>query len=128
MYLAQVMTCSVFCGMIEITDETEGGISICRIDGRLDGATSARADQHLTSLAEQGVPDLVLDFSSFEYMSSAGLRVLLMPTKRAKCNSSQLVLAAPQEVVKQVLEISGFSSILEIQEARQEALDVVGFE
>lgn len=112
--------------MIEITDERENGISICRIQGRLDGATSATADKHLTSLADNPeTSGIVLDLSNLDYMSSAGLRVLLMAAKRAKNGSSRLVLAAPQEGVKQVLEISGFTSILDIHATCQEAVGVL---
>ena len=109
--------------MIEITDEKENGVAVCRIRGRLDGATSATADTYLISLAEQTeTSGIVLDLSDLDYMSSAGLRVLLMAAKRAKKSSSRLVLAAPREGVQQVLEISGFASILDIHPTRQEAV------
>ena len=108
--------------MLEITDETDCGIAICRLRGRLDSAASSQADEHLIALAAQKVADLVLDFSELEYMSSAGLRVLLMAAKRAKKGSVRLMLAGPQEGVKQVLDISGFASILEIHPTREEAL------
>lgn len=111
--------------MLEIIDETENGVAICRFRGRLDGSTSTQADEHLIALAGKEVGDLVLDFSELEYMSSAGLRVLLMAAKRAKKGKVRLMLAGPQEGVKQVLEISGFASILEIHPTREKALQAM---
>lgn len=112
--------------MIEITDETENGVSICRIRGRLDGATSASADQHLITLAERPeTTAIILDLSGLEYISSAGLRVLLMAAKRAQKTSSRLLLASPREAVKQVLDLSGFTSILDIHATRHEALSAL---
>lgn len=109
--------------MLQIKDESGDGVRICHLQGRLDGSTSATADQHLTQLAnEAAAGKIVLDLAGLDYMSSAGLRVLLMAAKRAKSNGSRLSLAAPQPAVGQVLEISGFASILEIHPTLNQAI------
>lgn len=108
--------------MLQITDESGNGVRICHLHGRLDGSTSGAADQHLTQLAaDSEARKIVLDLAALEYMSSAGLRVLLMAAKRAKGSGASLSLAAPQPAVRQVLEISGFASILDIQPTVDEA-------
>ncbi|MCH8474400.1 MAG: STAS domain-containing protein [Opitutales bacterium] len=109
--------------MLSIEDQKENGIWICALEGRLDGNTSEQADKHLTELSgNEEVTDLILDLSALEYLSSAGLRVFLMAAKRAKSKKHQVVLAAPNDGVKQVLTISGFSSILQIFPDRASAL------
>lgn len=109
--------------MLEITDTTEQGIAIVQLTGRLDGSTSAQADKFLADLdtAKPGV-SILIDATQLEYMSSAGLRVLLMAAKRAKAADSSIAMANPQQGVKQVLEISGFTSILDIHPSREEGL------
>ncbi|MCC5790869.1 MAG: STAS domain-containing protein [Opitutales bacterium] len=113
--------------MLNIKDQKENGTWICALEGRLDGNTSEQADKHLSELAgKDEVTDLILDLSSLDYLSSAGLRVFLMASKRAKSKQRQVVLAAPNDGVKQVLTISGFSSILQIYPDRATALDTLG--
>ncbi len=113
--------------MLGIEDQRENGIWICALEGRLDGSTSEQADKHLTEVAgKEGVSDIVLDLASLDYLSSAGLRVFLMAAKRAKNQKYHVVLAAPNENVKQVLTISGFSSILQIFPDRSSALASLG--
>lgn len=113
--------------MLSIEDQKENGIWVCTLEGRLDGNTSEKADQHLSDLAtKEEVSDIILDLSSLEYLSSAGLRVFLMSAKRAKGKNHQVVLAAPNDSVKQVLTISGFSSILQIFPDRSSAATALG--
>lgn len=112
--------------MLNIEDHNENGTGICAFEGRLDGNTSEQADKHLTSLVDNGdVDNVIIDLSSLEYLSSAGLRVLLMAAKRAKGCKKQVVLAAANESVQQVLTISGFSSILKIFPDRTSAEDAL---
>ena len=112
--------------MLEISNASENGVTVVSLQGRLDGSTSASADKHLVDLEKQSEPKAVLlDLSQLDYMSSAGLRVLLMAAKRAKAGGAKLALAEPQDGVKQVLEISGFTSILDIHSSRSAALQAL---
>lgn len=112
--------------MLEIKDTMEQGVTVVHLKGRLDGSTSAQADKYLVDhSASSDNASVLIDASELEYMSSAGLRVLLMAAKRAKSSQGQIALAEPQDGVRQVLEISGFTSILDIHPTRAEALQAL---
>ena len=65
---------------------------------------------------------LVLDMSGVEYVSSAGLRCLMIATKQAKSHSGRIVIAAPQAVVAEILQISRFNLVLPVFGTTREAL------
>ena len=100
---------------------TEGvhQVSLC---GRLDSATSGGFEKSLQSIFQSVGSKAMMDFSALNYISSAGLRVVLMAAKRAKQGQGQLVLHGLQPHVREVFEISGFLKILEVTDTREAAL------
>ena len=112
--------------MLELNDEKENGIVVCRMEGRLDGSTSTGADEHLGRLAQEAATSgLVIDLARLEYVSSAGLRVLLQVANRLKTGNGKLALFGLNDHVRQVFDIAGFSSILDIYPSRKEAVEHV---
>ena len=83
--------------------------------GRLDGFTSAAHEAELKALLAGDASSVTIDLSQLEYVSSAGLRVLLMKAKMAKAKGGAVVLASPTSVVLDVLKISGFDKIFDIR-------------
>lgn len=84
------------------------------LTGRLDTATAPELDVAITENAS-GAAHLRLDMSGLEYVSSAGLRVLLAAQKRMTKTGGTLTLCGVGEVVREVLEITGFTDILTIE-------------
>ena len=84
------------------------------IEGRLDTTTAPELEKALGTLLE-GVTDLVLDMTNLEYVSSAGLRVILKAQK-AMFRSGKMKLIGVNESIMEVFEITGFSDILEIEQ------------
>jgi stage II sporulation protein AA (anti-sigma F factor antagonist) len=99
---------------MEIKKKKENEIMVVSVFGRLDAVTSPEFEKELTGLIAGGERLLVLDFGELDYISSAGLRTILAATKKLKQNQGKLVLAALKSVVKEVFEISGFSSIIPV--------------
>ena len=96
---------------IEIKKNAEE--AIIEIVGRLDTTTAPALDKTINEDIE-GVKNLVLDFSGLEYISSAGLRVLLSAQKKMqKIGSMTVKNVCPQ--VMEILEITGFADILVIE-------------
>jgi len=93
--------------------------------GRIDHATSEDVKQalagHLTRCAA-GQDRLVLDFSAIEYVSSAGLRVIMLAGKQAKAQGGTLVMAGFRPVVREIIEISRFHLIFPVYPSVREAL------
>ena len=83
------------------------------LSGRLDTTTAPELENQLRALLPE-TSVLVLDFAALEYISSAGLRVLLVAQKEMNKKNGQLTLTHVNETVMEVLEITGFTDILTI--------------
>lgn len=93
--------------------ESQGAV-IYSVKGRVDSATASEMDKAMQDVFAAPGRKVVLDFSSLDYISSAGLRIVLMLAKRAKQTQGRLVLCSLSTQVREVFEISGFLKILEV--------------
>jgi anti-anti-sigma factor len=107
---------------MEIGEERSEGTLVMAPSGRLDSATSGELEKRLVARLDAGERRLVLDMAGVEYISSAGLRVLLMAAKRLKEPAGGLVLCGIGPAVHTVLELAGFLPLFVVVPARQEAL------
>jgi len=110
---------------MNVTTETKDGALIHRISGRIDTATSKAAESALTAEVKQG-KRVAFDMSQVAYVSSAGLRVVLLAAKLAKANAGAVVLFGLQPTVREVFAISGFDRVVSIQESEAAALAALG--
>ena len=95
-----------------ITKNQNGNALEIALEGRLDTVTAPQLEAELKNLA--GVETLTLDFSKLEYISSAGLRVLLSAHK-AMAGKGGMKVVHVNEIVSEVFEVTGFSDILDIE-------------
>jgi anti-sigma B factor antagonist len=86
---------------------------VVALEGRLDTTTAPQLEEELKTGLE-GVTDLVIDLSKLEYVSSAGLRVLLSAFKTMR-NKGKMKVTNANELVKEVFEVTGFSDFLPIE-------------
>ena len=86
---------------------------VVALEGRLDTTTAPQLEEELKTGLE-GVTDLVIDLSKLEYISSAGLRVLLSAFKIIR-NKGKMKVTNANELVKEVFEVTGFSDFLPIE-------------
>ena len=106
---------------MEISTRTSGDNHIVAIAGSLDSTTSPTAQKALDQVLA-GAKKVVLDFSKLDYISSAGLRVLLGAAKQLKSSGGTLGMFGLNQSVREVFEISGFSAILSVFPSEAEAL------
>ncbi len=99
---------------------------VISLQGKLDSVTSPVLEKGLTELMAGGEGFLVLDLGDLDYISSAGLRTILAVTKRLREKQGRLLLASLKSVVREVFEISGFSSIIPIFESVDAAISSPG--
>lgn len=85
------------------------------LEGELDTAAAADAEVSLQPLLDSKGKDVVIDCTKLEYIASSGLRLLLGILKTAKGVGSRVVLKNVNDVVKDVLELTGFISIFEFE-------------
>ena len=98
---------------MKINKKQEGSKLVIALEGRLDTTSAPDLEKELkTSL--DGVTDLTLDLTNLDYISSAGLRVLLSAHK-TMMKQGQMKVTNASEIVKEVFDVTGFSDILNIE-------------
>lgn len=96
-------------------DVIEDGHIIVRVQGRLDVVACKAFEARLAAHIEAPQPLVVLDFSDCAYISSAGLRSVLIAAKKCKANATALVLAGMNATVREVFRVSGFDRMVAIE-------------
>ncbi len=111
--------------MMNLAATEWNGVTILPFEGRLDGNNATAAEQAFLQLLSEGKQSFIFDFSSLQYISSAGLRVVLVAAKKLRASKGKMVCACLGEQVYDVFEMSGFTTILEIAATREEALEKI---
>jgi anti-anti-sigma factor len=92
------------------------------IEGKLDTQTSTPALEQLLQILESSPGKVLISLTPLEFVSSAGLRVILRVAKQVRGYGGELKVSGAQGVVKEVLEISGFDSLLDLYEDEEQAV------
>jgi anti-anti-sigma factor len=107
---------------MELTVTRHAAALVVGLEGRLDSATSSRLEQELLSRIAAAERCIVLDCSKLAYITSAGLRAVLLAAKKLKNLDGGLVLCSLNESVWKVFDLAGFTRILSIHPTLHEAL------
>ena len=107
---------------MEITHRVENDILIIAIQGRLDAATAPIADETINKTVPENTNRLLFDLSALEYLSSGGLRVILGVAKEIRRREGKVALARLNQYVKEIFEVSGFTSLIPIRDTVEEGL------
>lgn len=107
---------------MNITLKEKDGVAVARFEGNLDTNTAPEAQERLDEVVDQGTSKVLVDFEALDYISSAGLRVLLATAKKLRGSGGNLRLCGLNETVNEVFEISGFSTILNVFPSENDAL------
>ena len=110
---------------MEIREERSGRVLVVAPVGRVDSNSSPQLESRLLAHLAKGEQRIVIDMHGVEYISSAGLRVLLMLGKRLG-ESGRLVLCSLGPAVRQVFELAGFVPIFNVETSREVALARAG--
>jgi anti-anti-sigma factor len=111
---------------MEIHDERVGNTCVVTAKGRLDGGASATFTDRIGGLITSPKPKLLIDFSGIDFVTSAGLRAVLVLVKKVNAAGGSFALCGVQNSVREVLDITGFTSMISIHPARADALAVLG--
>ena len=93
--------------MLNITKTRDGKKLLVALEGRLDTNTAPELEDSLSN-------ELVIDLKDLEYISSAGLRVLLACQKKMM-KQGKMTVCNPNDVITEIFEVTGFSEILDIK-------------
>jgi anti-anti-sigma factor len=108
---------------MEITQTQHGDFLVVSLNGRLDAHTSKIFEDRLLPLLDQGNKKILVDFAKLDYISSAGLRVLLLAARKLDDAGGKIALCSLKPAIKTVFDIAGFSSVFSIFATLPEAIN-----
>lgn len=108
---------------MEITGNKVGQVNVLCPCGRLDAYAAIEVEKKLNELTDNAQVSLVVSLGKLEYISSAGLRVLLGALKKTRKAQGDLRLACLQPYVKEVFDIAGFTQLFKMFDKEQDAID-----
>lgn len=97
-------------------------VLVVDMSGRLDSQTSGEAGDRMTEIVQGEHKHIVLNVQGLEYLSSAGLRIILRASKLLQSRKGEFRICNATGMVRQVLETSGFSSLLKTYETEKDAV------
>ena len=100
----------------------EGNIVVVSVDGRVDGANAQDFQIELAETMAEDDRALVLDLSKVTYISSAGLRVILLTAKALKRQDADLAVCSLTGPISEIFQISGFDKIIPVHQTQPEAI------
>lgn len=105
-----------------LKQQTQDDILILRPVGRLDSNSSPELERAVLDHLEKGCKRMVFDLSDMEYVSSAGLRVILLAGKKLRASQGKLVLVGLREMVSEVFAMSGFLTLFAVTKTLDEGI------
>jgi anti-anti-sigma factor len=97
--------------------------SIITINGSLDSLNAPEAIRFMLAQVENGRNQLILDLSQMDFMSSAGLRAILMVLKECRHQGGDLRLVGPNAAIGRILTITGFTSVMQVFDDVKQAVN-----
>ena len=110
---------------MQISQKEENGVVSIAIKGRLDADSAPEAEKLVKEAREGPTSRVLFNLAELEYLSSAGLRVLLSAAKEMRRRDGKIVLCSLNEFVKEIFEVSGFQSLIPIAESVEAGLKVL---
>lgn len=111
---------------MDLQEENKGEATIFSLAGRLDSATAPSVEEKiLESIRKNGTHDVILDFSLLDYISSAGIRVLVHCHKELEKKHGHIFLAAVPKPIENVLYITGFLPYFKVYDGQSQALEAL---
>ncbi len=106
---------------MKISTEREGTLLVAKPEGRLDGVSARDFDDALKSAISESDRVVIMDLEKLSYISSAGLRLILLTAKTLQKRDAKLLICSLSEPIREVFEISGFDKIIPIHANRAAA-------
>ena len=91
-----------------------GSVQVVRLSGRLDGSNAPELERALQALLAAGTTRLLIDLGRLDFISSAGMRIVLMAGKGLRAQQGRLALSGVRGMVKEIFEVSGFLTLFEV--------------
>lgn len=106
---------------MDISSRIDGDLTLLDVVGRIDAATSPQLEQAVNTAIGGGIHNVIFDMRQVSYVSSAGLRAILLAAKKAKTAGGGVAVFGLQPSVAEVFSVSGFGKIIPIAATDVEA-------
>jgi anti-anti-sigma factor len=107
---------------MNIIEKRKGHITVVALIGELNATAGPDAQYKLLQFVQEGKKFMVLDLSQTSYLASAGMRVLLMLSKRIEATDGRLFLAGMSTIIRDILDVSGFLTYFKTFDTMDEAV------
>jgi len=107
---------------LEVNANEVNDVVIVKLAGSLDTNTAPDAETEINKWLENGTLKMIINLEQTNYVSSAGLRIFLATAKKITASGGVVKLCNTNDVVQEILDISGFSTILDVKKTEEEAL------
>lgn len=111
---------------MDVRHEIADGVALCRIAGKIDALTGPQLQATAASAIDAGNPRIIFDMRDVAYISSAGLRVIVLTAKHAKAANGGLAVFGLQPAISEVFEITGLGAVIPITSNEAEARSKLG--
>ncbi len=112
---------------MELRTERQNATLVAKVEGRVDGVTAREFENTIKSAISEEDTAVIVDFEGVSYISSAGLRVILLIAKDLRKRDAKFALCSLAEPIQEVFNITGFDKIIRVHGTREEAVtDVTG--
>ena len=110
---------------LEVNANKVNDVVIVKLLGNLDTNTAPDAEAEINKLLDEGAQKMIISLEQTNFVSSAGLRIFLATAKKITASGGVLKLCGANDVVQEILDISGFSTILDVKKTEEEALSAL---
>lgn len=107
---------------MKIENTVSGDVEVVKLIGIVDTSTAPQAETKIQEILDNDCKKMIINLGETEYMSSSGLRVLLSTAKKLWAVDGSLRICQPNKVVKDILDTSGFSVIMDVRESEDDAM------
>lgn len=108
---------------MEIQTRDIQDVKVIDLQGDLDTNTAPECDACLKKIIDEGAKKVLINLENLDFISSAGLRVILVTAKQLQSNGGSLRVCSLNETIQEIFEMSGFITILNVTKTEKEALD-----
>ena len=107
---------------MKIDHERKEGVLTTKVTGRIDGSNALDFEKTFKGIVDDTDRIVILDFEKLSYISSAGLRVILLIAKTLRKKEAKFALCSLSDSINEIFQISGFDQIISIYATREDAL------
>ena len=107
---------------MDVTTERQDGVLSAQVGGRIDGTNASEFEEAIRTAIEESDRAVIVDFEKLAYISSAGLRAILLTAKSLDNRNAKFALCSLSDQIREVFETSGFDKVIAIHSSKAEAL------